>query len=92
MKIDSSAFKPTSAPLNQATAKPTPPSPSTTDAVSISNVAGILKSGEAVPVNSAKVQEIKEAIAQGRFKINPEAIASSLLDTARELINKQRTA
>ncbi len=91
MKIDSS-FKPTPAPLNQTSAKPAPPTPPLADAVSISNVAGILKSGESSPVNSAKVQEIKEAIAQGRFKINPEAIASNLLETARELINKQRTA
>ena len=44
------------------------------------------------PTNNAKIAEIKEAIAQGRFKINPEAIADRLLDTAREMISKHRQA
>ena len=45
-----------------------------------------------MPVNAARVQEIKEAIAQGKFKINPEAIAGSLIETARDLLNTQRKA
>lgn len=92
MKIDNSS-KPTLAPANnrpqaKPLASPSPPS----DAVSLSSLAGVLQSKDQMPVNSAKVQEIKEAIAQGRFKINPEAIAGSLIETARGLLISQRKA
>lgn len=92
MKIDSSS-KPTLAPISnrpqpKPLASPSPPS----NAVSLSSLAGALQSKDQMPVNSAKVQEIKEAIAQGRFKINPEAIAGSLIETARDLLNSQRKA
>ena len=39
-----------------------------------------------------RIQEIKDAISQGRFKINPEAIADGLIDSARDLISSQRQA
>lgn len=60
------------------------------EAVSLSPLAETLQSGEKPPVNSARIQEIKNAIAQGHFKINPEAIANGLIDTARDLVNSQR--
>lgn len=93
MKIDSS-YKPVN---TGVTPKATPPQPAppaaATEAVSLSPLAGSLRGGEAVPVNSARVQEIKQAIAEGRFKINPEAIADRLIESARELVNsKQREA
>jgi negative regulator of flagellin synthesis FlgM len=44
------------------------------------------------PVDSDRVQEIKQAIAEGRFRINPEAIADRLISTAQELIDAQRQA
>lgn len=41
-------------------------------------------------VNTAKVTEIKQAISEGRFKVNPEVVADRLLETVKELIqNKQ---
>jgi negative regulator of flagellin synthesis FlgM len=37
-------------------------------------------------VDTARVAEIKQAISEGRFKVNPEAVADRLLETVRELI------
>lgn len=47
------------------------------------------KAGEA-PVDAKKVAEIQQAINAGRFRIDPERIAASLLDGARELLSRQR--
>ncbi|MEY4592251.1 MAG: hypothetical protein RIR18_1146 [Pseudomonadota bacterium] len=49
-------------------------------------------SESAAPVNSAKIAELKAAIASGQFKINSGAIADRLLDTAKELVQTQRRA
>ena len=43
--------------------------------------------------DSAKVEQIKAAIAEGRFQVNANAVADSLLQTARDLVLAQsRTA
>ena len=72
----------------------TPTKPATAEAsgeqVRLSAAAQI-KSTEP-PVNSGRVQEIKQAIMEGRFRINPDAIADRLITTAQELVNAQRTA
>ena len=87
MKIDSS-YKPTAAGISPRTATPqAPPTASTQEAVNLSQLAGSLQSSEKPPVNTARIQEIKQAISEGRFKINPDAIAGRLLDSARELLN-----
>jgi len=63
------------------------------DEVKLSPLAGELQASDSQPpVNSARVDEIKRAIAEGRFSINAGAIADRLIDTARELVNSQRTA
>lgn len=50
-------------------------------------LSSIEKSMSSAPVvNAAKVAEIRQAISEGRFKVNPEAVAGRLLDTVRELI------
>ena len=42
-------------------------------------------------VNAKRVPEIKQAIAEGRFKVNPEKIADGLLNSVREMLeNKDR--
>lgn len=38
-------------------------------------------------VDSARVAEIRQAISEGRFKVNAEAVADHLVQTARELIH-----
>lgn len=92
MKIDNS-FKASTVPLaSRPQARPTAEQGSSADQVSLSPMAGALQGNERPPVNSARIQEIKEAISQGKFKINPEAIAERLIDTARDLVNSQRRA
>lgn len=89
MKIDNS-YKPTT------TGIPSKPSPAQTatatpaqDAVSLSPAAGSLNAGaNQPPVDTARIQEIKQAISEGRFKINPEAIADRLIESTRDLLNR----
>jgi negative regulator of flagellin synthesis FlgM len=88
MKIDST--------YNLASTPPTrtPAKPATKNAVGeqvqLSDAAQIKASD--TPVDSSRVQEIKQAIAEGRFRVNPEAIADRLISTAQELIAAQRRA
>jgi len=67
--------------------------PAETAEVRLSAVSAVLAtgSGESV-VDLGKVQEIRQAIAEGRFQINPGAIADRLIATARELVASQRQA
>ena len=48
-----------------------------------------LASGEVF--NAARVEEIKQAISQGHFVVNPEKVADRLLETVRDLIQTRRT-
>lgn len=43
--------------------------------------------GEA-PVDAQRVAEIKQAIAEGRFQINPERIADGLLASVHEMLGR----
>ena len=80
-----------------AKGKPNPPPAATQPAktsVSLGSVAAQLQSMESsmanTPVfNAAKVAEIKQAISEGRFQVNPEAVAGRLLDTVRDLIGSR---
>lgn len=94
MKIDSH-FKPPvigGAPPQAPKASTTAPSGSSAE-VSLSEVGTQLStSGNSTPVNRAKIDEIKLAISQGKFKINPEAIADELIATSRQLIESSQTA
>ena len=54
-------------------------------------LAGIEASLANVPVvDTQRVDEIKQAISDGRFKVNPDVIADKLLETVRELIQSQQ--
>lgn len=95
MKIDNS-IKPTSAPPSNRVRpqqRTEAGSPAASDEVKLSPLAGELQAGDSrPPVDSARVAEIKQAIAEGRFSINAGAIADRLIDTARELVSSQRRA
>lgn len=45
---------------------------------------------EASGFDTAKVEAIKQAISEGRFTINPEAIADKLIASTRELLAQQQ--
>ncbi len=62
--------------------------------VELSSLSASLKQAEATiastpVVNSARVQEIRQAIAEGRFKIDPERIADGLIESVREMLAAQ---
>lgn len=93
MKIEGTYKSPTAPVAQRPQAKTAAEIPSTTaEAVSLSSVASAFQGSEKPPVNSARIQEIKDAIAQGKFRINPEAIAGRLIETAKDLVNAQRRA
>lgn len=88
VKIDS-ALNLTPTPSGRAASRSAKKS-ATGDQVQLSDAAQVRASEP--PIDSARVQEIKAAIAEGRFRINPEAIAERLISTAQELIDAQRKA
>lgn len=42
------------------------------------------------PANVQRIAEIKQAIAEGRFQINPERIADSLLASVRDMLGQAK--
>ena len=59
--------------------------------VALSSTAStLLSTGGAGEFNAEKVARIGAAIADGSFKINPEAIADKLIGNAQELLSKAR--
>jgi negative regulator of flagellin synthesis FlgM len=93
MKIDS--LKPLDVgspgrPTAKAAPKATAESSGTSD-VRLSPASTAL-SAQAPEVNQARVQAIRQAIAEGRFEINASAIADRLITSARELVDSQRQA
>lgn len=47
-------------------------------------------SGSEAAFNSQKVAEIRQAISEGRFQINPERIAEGLITSVREMLAQNR--
>lgn len=98
MKIDNSAKTVGTAPnaTSLRTAEPR---------AAAANVAATLPAGEAATVvsvalhsvagteaafNAQKVAEIRQAMSEGRFEINPERIADGLLNSVREMLEQNR--
>ena len=100
MKIDSSAGKLTATTNReskvahsnvpqQATAKS-----ASRDEVQLTSSSQLQAMGSGIddstPMDSAKVEAIKQAISEGRFKINPEMIADRLLSSVKDLLANQK--
>lgn len=84
--------RPNAAPRGKPSPQPDAPQP---DGISVSlgstatqlhAMANSMASTPAV-ANASKVAEIKQAIGDGRFKVNPEIVADRLIQTVRDLIN-----
>lgn len=100
MKIDSSIGKLVATPQNEGKVTRNAPSPQSAartesrDEVKLTPSGQLLASGgpnEGTPMDSAKVEAIKQAISEGRFKINPEKIADGLLSSVRDLLASQKS-
>ena len=71
----------------------TQPADGAASQVHLSGLAAQLQSSAETPsFDVARVSEIKEAIADGRFTINASAVADRLIVSATELISTQRRA
>lgn len=104
MKIDKPSKPLPANPIGEGSARATnskgktspPPAPqqSGSASVSLGSTATQLQSMESSMANSpvanaAKVAEIKQAISDGRFKVNSEVVADRLLETVRDLIGNR---
>ncbi|MEZ0246769.1 MAG: flagellar biosynthesis anti-sigma factor FlgM [Methylophilaceae bacterium] len=98
MKIDSSTR---TSPLTGNTApatrgeKPAAQTGGAQDNVQLSNMSTQIKAletsiGEASGFDTAKVETVKQAISEGRFTINSNAIADKLISSTRELLAQQQ--
>jgi negative regulator of flagellin synthesis FlgM len=74
----------------QASTTSAPPSSKTS--VEFSELSTQLKAASDTSFDATRVSQIKQAIAEGRFMINTDAIAERLLTSARELVSAQRRA
>ena len=81
-----------SAASEAAKAQPAAIAPATPDAsakVELSSTAAtLLSSGSSAEFDAEKVARIAQAIGDGTFKVNPEAIADKLIANAAELLGK----
>ena len=100
MKIDNSLKSPvggvTADDLKRPARKPAADASSPVDTnVNLSSLSSHLNAieqgfADTPVVNSARVEELKLAIASGHFKVDPEKVADRLLATVQELINAHK--
>lgn len=74
-----------------ADGKPISAAPAAADdeQIDISALSARLQEAGEAPIDAQKVAEIKQAIAAGRFQIDPERIAANLLEGVRELLARR---
>jgi len=104
VKIDGTGkpLAPTATSANKSSSANTPTTATSSSAapgaqVDISGTSSRLRELEAsvanVPVvDSARVDEIKQAIADGRFKVNADRVADSLIESVRQMLNTRPAA
>jgi negative regulator of flagellin synthesis FlgM len=94
MKIESSTKPAGATPIKETRANSaSKTSSATNDDVQLSAVsAQLIAADDAQVFDAARVSEIKQAIADGRFTINAGAIADRLIASTKELIDAQRQA
>ncbi len=99
MKIDNSAktIGPGSNPAGSRVAGVRPPAadvkmvaPATGQANTVVSMALHSVSDSEPAFDAQKVAEIRQAISEGRFQINPERIADGLLSSVREMLDQNR--
>lgn len=75
---------------DSATVKTTPSA--TVQISSLSTQLQALQSSQASSAvfESKKVEEIKQAISEGKFQVNSEKVANGLLETVKDLINSRK--
>jgi negative regulator of flagellin synthesis FlgM len=96
VKIDNSIKTTAIAPMGETSGRPdktgqrteASAAPNEHDSVQLSaqlqNIEKNFASGEVF--NAARVEEIKQAISEGHFVVNPDKVADRLLETVRDLI------
>lgn len=95
MKIDNSLKPVSSAPNESRARQTTTSSASAPDAkVELSSLSGRLAQLEQTlrdspVVDTAKVDEIKQAISDGRFKVNADKVADGLIESVRQMLTAQ---
>jgi negative regulator of flagellin synthesis FlgM len=100
MKIDNSLKSITGGPTLEDTGRPakkqaSEPAATAADRVDLSSVSVSLQAiekgfAETPVVDTARVDEIKQAIANGHFKVDAGKVADRLLQTVQELIHAHR--
>ena len=66
------------------------PTPAATDSVHVSSQLQALTGGNNGVFDAKKVEEIKTAIAEGRFQVDPEKVANGLMDTVNDLLHSRK--
>ncbi len=91
MKIDSTTTTASTFAETRNRTTVTQPAAGPAAEVHLSDLAAHLQfSGDAPTFDASRVAEISQAIADGRFTINAEAIADRLIASASELVGSQR--
>lgn len=69
--------------------------PAGSESVQISPLGALMRKAESAiadtpEVDRQRVDEIRQAISEGRFKVDPGRIADGLIDSVREMLGSQR--
>ena len=103
MKIDNSVKATGSLPSNDGRARSAKESPKAessnagSERVELSSLSSrMLQMEEAISntpvVDSTKVDEIKQAMSEGRFKVNTEKVADGLIESVRQMLSTQQAS